>query len=192
VGSNSAFRVVFLCTGNRFRSPLATATLLKATEGLPVEAESFGTVDVGPLGPLPEAARTASRLGLDLSGHRARGLPPGAGERADLVVGFERMHVAAAVVNGGAASDRTFTLPELVHFLGQFSVDVEDAIDHARYVVAAAAARRSHGAFLAELADPLGRSRRAQRQIGDDVVEQTERLALALFRGSTPPASAWA
>ncbi len=189
MSSNSAFRIAFVCTGNRFRSPLATAVLRKATEGLPVEAESFGTVDVGPLGPLPEAARTASRLGLDLSGHRARGLPAGAVERADLVVGFERMHVAAAVMNGGAARNRTFTLPELVHLLEQVSVDVEDAVDHARRVVAAAAAQRSDEAFLAELADPLGRSRRAQRQIGDNVVEQTERLAAALFGGSTPPAS---
>ncbi len=46
--------------------------------------------------------------------HRAVALGRGEFGGADLVLGFEQYHVAAAVVDGGAARSRTFTLPELV------------------------------------------------------------------------------
>ena len=40
------FEVVFVCTGNRFRSPLAESLLRAATEGLPVRVRSLGMLRV--------------------------------------------------------------------------------------------------------------------------------------------------
>jgi hypothetical protein len=43
--SDASFEVVFVCTGNRFRSPLAAALFGRATAGLPVSVSSRGTLD---------------------------------------------------------------------------------------------------------------------------------------------------
>ena len=40
-------QVVFVCTGNRFRSPLAAALFREATSGLPVDVRSMGTSVTG-------------------------------------------------------------------------------------------------------------------------------------------------
>ena len=62
----------------------------------------------------------AEAQGIDVAAHRSRLLDSIAA--ADLVVGFERIHVAAAVVDGGAQRDRVFTLPELVPLLERAGV----------------------------------------------------------------------
>ena len=109
-----AFEVVFVCSGNRFRSPLAEASLSQLTRGIPVRVTSVGTLDLGPKPVLSEALTLGRSLGLDLSEHRARALSGGSLEEADLVIGFERAHVSMAVVEAGARPERTFTMPELV------------------------------------------------------------------------------
>ena len=50
--------VVFLCTGNRFRSPLAAALFAEATAGLPVHVRSAGTLNVGSPPVFPETLET--------------------------------------------------------------------------------------------------------------------------------------
>jgi low molecular weight protein-tyrosine phosphatase len=179
------FRIVFVCTGNRFRSPLAEALVRRAVDGLGVEVGSFGTLDLGPAAPLPEAIEEGDRLGVDLRGHRARPLAGSDLGAADLVVGFERQHVAAAVVDARAPRERTFTLPELVHNLRLFRAPAgHDALTRARLGVALAHGARPPTSMLpaaAEIADPLGRSRRTQRAVADRVDELTTPLVSQLF-----------
>src|SRR5579864_540531 len=110
------FRVAFVCTGNRFRSALAETAFRVAARDLPVDVASYGTLDVGSVGPLPQALRAAEAYGLELSGHVAR--PLATADLADsLVVGFERQHAVAAVELAGAVPERTFLLQELVDLL---------------------------------------------------------------------------
>jgi len=171
-------RVAFVCTGNRFRSPLAAA-LLEA-EGLPVEVASLGTLDLGPEPALPEAVAVAGELGLDLSGHRAHTIRSGELRDLDLVVGFERKHVVASVVDGGAAIERTFTLPELVELLG----GAHDPASSARARIAGAHAQRPPGFRdqpLPEVRDPLGLSAAEQREIAVELEALVQDLATALF-----------
>ena len=54
-------RVAFVCTGNRFRSPLAAALLESEAEGLPVEIASLGTLDLGASRRCPRRWRSPSR-----------------------------------------------------------------------------------------------------------------------------------
>lgn len=171
--------VAFVCTGNRFRSPLAAALLEDETGELPVEVASLGTLELGPEPALPEAVAIARELGLDLSSHRAHRIRPGELRDADLVVGFERKHVVASVVDGGAAIERTFTLPELVGLL-----DNSETGASARARIRRAHERRPPGfrdGPLPELQDPLGRSAPEQRKIASDVEAMVQRLAAALF-----------
>src|SRR5439155_4834134 len=110
------FDVVFVCTGNRFRSPLAEALLRAATGGQPVRVRSVGTLRLDAEPALPEAVESAQQLGLDISQHRSCCIEDVDLSSADLVVGFEANHVASAVVDAGADRKRTFLLPELVGY----------------------------------------------------------------------------
>jgi protein-tyrosine phosphatase len=177
------FDVVFLCTGNRFRSPLAAALFARATEGLPVRVRSLGTLDVGPVSVLPEALEEAASLGLDLSAHRACKLTGEDLSDADLVVGFERMHVASAVVEAGARRERTFTLPELVGLLDAIGpLSGRDPVERARSALQAAhESRPASHALVPQVADPLGRPRRAQTKTAKQLEELVSRLAAELF-----------
>ena len=150
------------------------------TDGLPVEVSSLGTLDLGPVPALPEAVTLAEELGLglDLTSHRARQL--GDLRDRDLVVGFERKHVMAAVVDAGAAVERTFTLPELVELLRGLSAPPADARER---IAAAHAARPPdfRNRPLAEIRDPLGLSAPEQRAVARTVEVQVSELATALF-----------
>lgn len=107
--------VLFVCTGNLCRSPIAEA-VLRARLG----QRGVGDVVVSSAGTLgfsstatPDAARVASELGGDLSEHRARRLDAGLVESADLVVAMTADHVIDVVHQAPAAAPRVFKLAEL-------------------------------------------------------------------------------
>jgi protein-tyrosine-phosphatase len=176
------FDVVFICTGNRFRSAIAQALLTRLTEGLPVRATSAGTLDLGSVGVLPEALELAPDLGIDLSAHRARCIRDVDLSDTDLVLGFEQVHLAAAVVDCGAPRERSFTLPELVALLPRDAAPGDgDPVARARGAVRAAhEARNSDGPRL-ELGDPLGGSPELFRQTAGELRTLTQTLAAKLF-----------
>jgi protein-tyrosine phosphatase len=180
--------IVFVCTGNRFRSPLAESLLRRAAaaEDLPVRVRSRGTLELGRAPALAEAIDEASRLGLDLERHLAHSLAGESFADDDLVVGFERMHVVAAVRDAGALPERTFTLPELIGLLGSAAEPGagEDPVARAREGIARAHAARPADPELVgvpELPDPLGRPRPFFRQTADRLDALVGRLARELF-----------
>jgi protein-tyrosine phosphatase len=180
------FRIVVVCTGNRFRSPLAEHVIRRAARALPVDVGSVGVLDLGAAAALPEALAAARELGLDLSGHRTCLLTPEALDGADLVLGFERAHVARAVVAGKAPLERTFTLPELVELLEAApapAAETEDPVARARAAVAAVASTRPdpRRTRIPELGDPLGKPAAVFRRTADAVSELSERLVERLF-----------
>ena len=181
----STFETVFVCTGNRFRSPLAAALYRRATEGLPVTAASFGTLEIGPRPPLPEALILGAELGVDLAAHRSRAVAQVDLTHADLVVGFERTHLVTAGAAANAARDRTFTLPELVGLLEAGDPPgVADPVERARTQVSLAAARRPSTPDAIghpELEDPLGLPGDRQRQVAGTIDDLIRGLAFALF-----------
>ena len=182
--SQDEFELVLLCTGNRARSPVAEGFLRDLLADLPVRVRSLGTLELGAAPALPEAIEAAAGLGLDISEHRARALAGEDLSGADLVVGFEQRHVAAAVVDGGARRDRVFSLPELAELLEESAPQrFGDPVERARQAIADAHARRSrHSASeRAELADPLGHDRSFYRNTVERVRELSTRLAAGLF-----------
>jgi protein-tyrosine-phosphatase len=171
------FDIVFICTGNRFRSVIGEGLMRRLTEGLSVRTTSAGTLDLGPVGALPEALELAQSLDLDLSDHRARCLSNVDLSDADLVLGFEYEHLAAAVTEGGARRERTFTVPELVTLLEESGAS--DGADPRLAVQRANEARA--GGRRPEIADPLGGSAEVFHSTAVEVRAQTERLAELLF-----------
>ena len=179
------FRVAFVCTGNRFRSVLAAAAFRSAAGGLPVDVESYGTLDLGPAAPLPEAVREARALGLDVSSHAARCLNDADLSDASLVVGFEAQHVVAAVEVAGALVERIFVLPELVDLLDRIDVPPgPDPVAHALEAVTRAhALRREEGRRRSprEIEDPISLPDAVQRQIAQAVFDGATTLSAGLF-----------
>ena len=179
------FRIVVVCTGNRFRSPLAEAFIRRLTAGLPVEVSSRGALDLDGAPPLENAVEGAAKLGVDISGHRARCLAGTDLREVDLVLGFERAHVSRAVVDYGAPREKTFTLPELVELLAALPAADPDArgpVERARAVVEQAGRyRRPFGARLPELADPLRASDRVQRDTVGRLYDASAALVRHLF-----------
>lgn len=176
-------RVLFVCTGNRCRSPFAEASLAKLTEGLPVHVESAGTADLGPVPPTVDAIGVAESLGVDVTQHQARSLHLVDATDFDVVIGFERNHVATAVVEGGVAYERAFLLPEVVRLLEQqLPRDGADPVERARAALKEAHSFRGTGFVPGEeVTDPIGRPVERYEQVFNQISELNARVVAALF-----------
>ena len=108
-------RILFVCTANIVRSPMAAALLQARLESVGVDAivESSGLLEsdrriaVG-------AVRALSRYAIDVRCHRSRTLDAATIESASLILGLERAHVREIVLLVPSAWQRAFTLKELV------------------------------------------------------------------------------
>jgi protein-tyrosine-phosphatase len=153
--------------------------------GLPLELHSYGLYDLGPVGPLREALIAAERLKIDISEHRARPLSGEDLSASDLVLGFERIHVATAVVDAGAPRDRSFTLPELVHLLGDAELPATtDPLERAREALRAAheiRGERLPEEVLLEVADPWSQPNAVYAETATKLARLCEDLVPALF-----------
>ena len=162
--TRDTFDIAVLCSGNRFRSPLATALIRKrAPLGIRVASAAAATRASG--GVLPEALELGPIYGVNMESHRARPLPPKALASAELVLGFERLHVDRAIELGAAPAAASFTLPELVELLEAVPASSIDGLPpEARGRRAVALAHelrtiRDHDRdAVPELSDPLGSS----------------------------------
>ena len=70
-------KLLFVCTGNTCRSPMAAVIFnsIAAEKGLDWFAESAGVAAVGDRPASANAIKAVAEIGLDLSGHRTRFLP---------------------------------------------------------------------------------------------------------------------
>jgi protein-tyrosine phosphatase len=163
-------RVAFICTANRARSPFAAALLRRQLHDVPVEVDSFGVLEQGGAPALPAAIHAAAAYGIDLSGHRARALGPGELEGAELAIGFEPSHVAAAITIGGIPAERAFLLAELADVL---EVDVlpwpEQSETLGARVTHANGRRFARERLPRSIADPVGRSDKVFRQTYEQI-----------------------
>jgi protein-tyrosine-phosphatase len=183
VDGDDELDVVVICSGNRFRSPIAEAVLRRAAEGLPVRVRSFGTMDLPSGHALSEALELAPDYGLDLVSHRSH---PLAGEDlrdADLVIGFELIHVGMAVVGAGAHRERSFLVTELAAGLDETAPPTgDDVVERARTAVRQAdEARKAGPGTPQEIADPIGGPAAGYRTTADEVYRLTTRIAERLF-----------
>ena len=184
----ATFEVVFVCTANRARSPIAEALLV--AQGVPsVVARSVGLLELGSVPALEQAVSAAAHFGLDLSAHRTQVLERGTLTDADLVVGFEPAHVSAAIVDGGAGVERTFSLAELSGILSSLASTLSPALG--REEVRALAHASRPGGFLSTpvIRDPLGGTDQQVLDAVEEIAGHVHVLARLLLRRASVPSS---
>jgi low molecular weight protein-tyrosine phosphatase len=107
--------LLFVCTGNLCRSPMAAALARGALAG---RAETVDVTSAGLLRPggraTDEAVLVMRRRGLDLSNHRSRRLNDALVPTPDLIAAMARSHARAVVEVSPGLFPRTFTLKDLV------------------------------------------------------------------------------
>lgn len=110
-------KIVFVCTRNRFRSPLAAAILKRelATRKIPGEwiVESAGSWVQDLLPPTPEAFIEAAKRSLDLSSHISQGIEAFDLDSVDLLLVMEIGQKESILLDFPKLSGRIFLLSEL-------------------------------------------------------------------------------
>lgn len=111
--SQARLNVLFVCTGNTCRSPLAALALRSelGDEASAVSIQSAGTSAAAGQPASEGSRRVAAAEGLDLSGHRSRPVTAELLRRADLVLVMSPSH-RAAVLALGAPGERVHVVSE--------------------------------------------------------------------------------
>jgi protein-tyrosine phosphatase len=156
--------LLFVCTGNVCRSPMAQAVAASLLErrGAVVDVRSAGTMHAGQP-PTPRAQWAMRRRGLDVAGHRSRGLEDALDPAPDLILAMCREHARAVVDLRPDLFGRTFTLKDFVRRAGEEGARRRTE-DLASFVERLQLGRKPwdlQGSEPADdVADPIGRRRR--------------------------------
>lgn len=190
------FEVLYVCTGNVCRSPMAEALFghhLRAGSG--VRVSSAGTQALVGSGMDPASAEALRELGVDGSAHRARQFEPRMAFSADLILTAEIAHRDLVMTAVPSAFRRTFTLQEFARLVGRpGQLEPTPPADPAGLVAQAAAVRHLDGPVgdgADDVPDPyraeLAVARAVAAQIAATVATTLTALGVAAER---PPAGA--
>ncbi|HYV26282.1 MAG TPA: ribose 5-phosphate isomerase B [Candidatus Eisenbacteria bacterium] len=121
--------ILFVCTGNICRSPMAEGLFRHATGGrgnYRVLSAGVGAADGLP--PSEFAARALKELGIDISQQRSRLLTADLVHQADYILGMTHSHVDAITLLYPQAAEKTFLLREFDETLDAYENDISDPI----------------------------------------------------------------
>ncbi|WP_181373571.1 low molecular weight phosphatase family protein [Microbacterium sp. HMWF026] len=196
-------KILFVCTGNICRSPIAEQLLSRRFEGTKIQVDSAGTRARAGVGMTPEAIQFAGDVGVPVASsklHRSSLISTARLVTADLALAMTREHRRQLVEMEPAAVRRVFTLRELDRLLDGVSDGELEEVVHP-YAASAPALRLAQllsfvasrrgtllppmDSGLDDVVDPFGRSvetyRVSVRQITEALpaAERVLRLALA-------------
>jgi protein-tyrosine-phosphatase len=182
------FTVLFVCTGNICRSPLAervTEAYLAAAlgpEASAIRLRSAGTRAVVGSGVHPDSAAVLTALGGDARGFAARQLTEEIACEADLTLALTREHRRSALKRAPRGLARTFTLVEAADLASRIPFATvlpgETFPDRCRSLVREMAAGRGRRSSDArdDIPDPVGRDAEVHQDVGQVIADGIVRL----------------
>ena len=152
--------ILFICTGNTCRSPMAQAMLQEELQQADIGRDQVQVLSAGIFASdgekaMPQAADAMKERGLSLENHRSRRLTPKLINEAHLILGMTEEHKQAVLMMDAAASDRVFSLAEYV--------------------------AESEDSQLQDIPDPFGHSARVYRRTADTLHEMLRKLVKRLM-----------
>jgi protein-tyrosine phosphatase len=178
-----SLHIVVMCTANRCRSPIGEVVLASALASADVEAEvrSVGVMSGG-IPAVEDAVAVVGERGLDLTSHSSSQVDGSVLEWADLVLTMERSHVRQLATVDPNALGKAFTWREFVR-RGESSPPngSQSVSDWVRLL----ALGRDPKSLLRpstsdDIADPIGKPRKAFVAVADELTELSERTARLL------------
>lgn len=145
-------KILFVCTGNTCRSPLAEGLLrnMASQKGWDLEAQSAGLAAFNGVPAAPEAVEAGREKGLDLSGHQSQPLSKALVMESDLIVTMTGKHKEIILKKMPQLDGKVVQLSELA---GDDPVDVEDPVGQGIEVYRTVLAQME--AFLLKSSDRL-------------------------------------
>ena len=193
-------RVLFVCTGNLCRSPLAERLLRSwAEQSLGAEVEGTHIDSAGTAaahGPMDERSAQALReLGGEPDGARARQLEPGETAGVDLVLTMTRRQRRSVLGHDPRGMRRVFTLAEasgLLPLVDRTGLDRLPLDERAQQLAARLDATRAvrWGGPDDDIRDPIGQSLQVHREVGARIAEALQPLADVLLAPVSEPVGA--
>lgn len=107
--------VLFVCSGNTCRSPMAEGLLgaiLKEADVSDIYVSSAGIFTAGGIFPSHNAQTAAGEFGADISLHQSRQIDPNIANGADIILCMTREHKHHVLEQFGDTAGRVFTLAE--------------------------------------------------------------------------------
>ena len=122
-------KILFVCTGNTCRSPLAEGLLKKMAQDslIPLEVQSAGLAAFAGVPATPEAVEAAKEKGVDISAHQSQPLGKNLVMESDMIVTMTVKHKEMIVKKMPPLEPKVSLLSELA---GEGAVDVEDPVGH--------------------------------------------------------------
>jgi len=107
--------ILFVCTGNTCRSPMAEAIARRMLSDQGIGSDRARVVSAGAFAgdgapATREAVRAVASVGADLSRFRSRALRPALLREADIIFAMSASHVAAILEMDPSAADRVYLL----------------------------------------------------------------------------------
>src|SRR5713101_7697701 len=138
--------ILFVCTGNICRSPMAEGLFRQAVKGrndFRAISAGVGAVDGSP--PSDHAVQVLRELGIDISRQRSRMLTWDLVQQADYIFGMTHSHVDAVTLLYPQAAEKTFLLREFDETLDDYEADIGDPIGGSYEVYASCRDRIEQG-----------------------------------------------
>src|ERR1035437_26092 len=121
--------ILFLCTGNVCRSPMAEGFFRHAVRGrgeFRILSAGLGALDGQP--PSPYSVQAMKEIGMDISGQRSRALTADLVRSADLILGMTHGHVDTVQLLYPQVAEKTFLLREFDETLKPYEKNISDPI----------------------------------------------------------------